>query len=174
VLYPGLTIDFLLLAERVAEHDKVRHMFSPDLTYKDVIEKYPPVQKVKEREANTLTLQVPAGKKQVKLGIRRTQEIVTALFHALQRTKYPSSYVYNIGMWNKFTDVIEKSFQLSSLARRETVRKVCELALSKYQRNVFFVRRSGRIPIFMDILAEYPVRGKDENARRRRVRVQKV
>ncbi len=155
----GLALDFVILAQRLAAADPEAKRFRPDLSYENLFQKYKLITERGESQANTLTLQ--CGDTQA--GIRKTEESVVALFHSLDRTGYPSAYVYNTGQWQKYKDLLVMSFQLSESARYELCQKLFNYGLNELKPNKFFKRSEERGRLFERIVADYPRAHQSEN-----------
>ncbi len=98
----GLALDFTIVAQRLSNVDDYAKSFRQQLTVKELFERYEVVTERAGRQANTLTLKFG----QAQEGIRSIEEAVAQFFHKLNRSKYPSAYVYNTGQWQKFPDLL--------------------------------------------------------------------
>jgi hypothetical protein len=156
----GLAIDFAILAQRLSAEDSEAKKFRPDLKYEKIFQTYTLITERGESQANTLTLQY--GSTQV--GIRKTEESVATLFHGLERTGYPSAYVYNTGQWPKYKALLVMCFQLSESARYELCQNLFDYGLSGLKPNMFFTRSEDRVRLFERIVANYPRTDEAENA----------
>jgi hypothetical protein len=155
----GLAIDFTVLAQQVSSLDP---SFTPVANGDPgvVLAKYPPVAQRGERQANTLSLSV-VGRT---VGIRRIEERVADAFHAMERSKYPSAYVYNTGQWKKYTDLLGLCFALSGApARMLAVMRLFEFGLANLERNAFFGRSEPRARIFEEAVQAFPRDAEGEN-----------
>lgn len=155
----GLAIDFTLLAQEVNRLDPA---FSPlgdgdDLAA--VFDKYALVEQRGDRQANTLTLSVGTAT----VGIRKFEERVADVFHAMERSKYPSAYVYNTGQWKKYTDLLVLCFRLSAAGRLVVVQRLFDFGLEKLDRNAFFGRDEPRVRVFENALSGFPRDADGEN-----------
>lgn len=121
----GLAIDFTILAQQVAAADS---RFQP-LGAKDdqdaLFRRYPLVEQRGETKSNTLTLK--AGGSQ--FGIRQIEELVANAFHKMERSKFPSAYVYNTGQWTKYQDLLCLSFRLTEGGRLVTALLIVSILL---------------------------------------------
>lgn len=156
----GLAIDFTALAQRIAQLD---HSFVPlrsGQSFADIEARYTRVESRGSTKANTLTFDI--GGKSV--GIRKTEELVAAAFHEMQRTNYPSAYVYNTGQWAKYRDLIDLAFRLSEPGRQAAIVKLFQFGLENMERNSFFVRSGERVRLAEEILSDYPRTAAGENA----------
>jgi hypothetical protein len=156
----GLAIDFILLAEGLAIYDQNLNKFNPSLTKAELFNQYKLVTKVGKKTTNTLSLKFKGNKK---VGIRKFEELVVALFHEINRTDYPSAYVYNTGQWTKYQDLLTNCFKLSQHGRVYAVLKLIAYGLNKMERNIFFERRGDRRNLFFDIILNYTRSAAGEN-----------
>ncbi|MCZ7683734.1 MAG: hypothetical protein M5U28_35190 [Sandaracinaceae bacterium] len=155
----GLAIDFAVLAQEVSRLDS---RFAPqtDRDASAVLAQYPPVAQRGERQANTLSLTVGG----TAVGIRKIEERVASAFHAMERSKYPSAYVYNTGQWKKYTDLLGLCFALSGAsARRLAVQELFAFGLRRLERNAFFGRERPRPRIFEEAVLNFPREANEEN-----------
>jgi hypothetical protein len=162
----GLALDFTLLAQRLAIHDPEAKRFRADLTKEALFLRYPRITQRGSRQANTLTVQFEdrSHKIQVKEGIRAIEEAVGDLFNDLNRTGYPSAYVYNTGQWHKYQDeLLLPCFQLSDSGRFVLCQDLIDLGLA-LPVNRFFGRSVPRVRLFPEIVDHYPRSTAGENA----------
>lgn len=155
----GLAIDFTLLAQELSRQDPG---FTPLTAQEDesvLFQRYPLVTKKGNTQANTLTVSVGASA----LGIRRFEERVANAFHAMERSKYPSAYVYNTGQWTKYKGLLRLCFSLTQDGRREAIERLFAYGLEKLERNVFFGRDQPRVRVFERALSEYQREDAAEN-----------
>lgn len=106
---------------------------------------------VGERKANTPTLSYK-GKRE---GIRRIEESIVELFHSLNRSGYPSAYVYNTGQWQKYQDLLLACFQLSESARLLLCERLIAFGLVNLPKNSFYARETVRIRLFEEVVKDY-------------------
>jgi hypothetical protein len=97
----GLALDFTLLAQQLSRIDAAAKRFRPGLTVEQLFDRYTRIEQRGATQANTLTLQYGSAT----LGIRSIEEAVVEFFHRLNRSGYPSAYVYNTGMWRPYQGV---------------------------------------------------------------------
>jgi hypothetical protein len=157
----GLAIDFVLLAQGLAENDAEANKFRPSLDRDGLFDRYEFVESRGKRRANTLTLR-HAGKA---IGIRKFEESLVDLFHdQLNRTAYPSAYVYNTGQWAKYQEsLLVPAFKMSQSGKRLACDKLIDLALQRLPVNRFFGRDVPRVRVFPSILQSYPRSAEGEN-----------
>ncbi len=147
----GLALDFALLAQRLSLVDMEAKEFRPTLTVDTLFERYKRITEKSGRLANTLTVVYGS----VTAGIRRIEEQVVKLFHALGRSGYPSAYVYNTGQWHKYPELMLSCFQLSEKGRFVLCRSLIEYGLNTLAVNTFFSRETERPKLFGSIISEY-------------------
>jgi len=155
----GLAIDFTVLAQEVSKLDPT---FVPvaDRDPNGVLSKYPPVEQRGERQANTLSLTVGG----TTVGIRKFEERVADAFHSMERSKYPSAYVYNTGQWKKYTDLLGLCFALSGApGRKLAVQDLFGFGLQKLERNAFFGRDQPRVRVFEEAVLGLQRDAEEEN-----------
>ena len=109
--YPiGLCLDFLAIAYKCSVLDEdYTPLLASDIELDALFSKYP--LQTRGGKANTLTIECC----EEKVGIRKIEEAVLAMYHSVGRTSYPSAYVYNTGMWNKnaaITNMLLQAFRL--------------------------------------------------------------
>ena len=156
----GLAIDFVILAEQVAEYDSTYVPFAKGSTFDNDIEPlYPLVKKTRSGKANTLTLKVGDDK----AVIRRTEQQVLETFTMMKRSNYPSAYVYNTGQWDKYKDLLSMTFQLSDDGRLLAVRALFEYGLEQLEKNTYYTRPTIRVRLFESFLEGYKRADKREN-----------
>lgn len=147
----GLALDFTLLAQRLALVDTEAKAFRSDLTTDILFQRYERVTEKSGRLANTLTVKYGATTE----GIRKIEEQVVKLFHALNRSGYPSAYVYNTGQWHKYPELLLSCFKLSEPGRYSLCVDLVQLGLEKLAENTFFGRQTARPKLFPMIVMEY-------------------
>ena len=92
----GLALDFVIVAQRLSNVDDSAKQLREQLTIEQLFKRYQVVTERGEQQANTLTLKFAQS---TQVGIRRIEESLVQFFHSLNRSKYPSAYVYNTGQW---------------------------------------------------------------------------
>lgn len=155
----GLALDFAMLAQRLSRVDAAARAFNPGLTEKSLFTRYELVTMRGTTTANTLTLMYHETKE----GIRRIEEQVVTMFHALNRRGYPSAYVYNTGQWHKYKDLLVMCFSLSESGRHKLVRELIAFGIDAIPENFHFGVGNARVRIFEAILLSYPRSDAAEN-----------
>lgn len=155
----GLALDFTLLAQRLSNVDEKAKSFRPTLDEEGLFKRYSLITERGTATANTLTIEFK-GKKE---GIRKLEEAVIALFNSLNRSGYPSAYVYNTGQWHKYKDLLVNCFQLSESGRHKLCVRLIELGLVKFPAHEFFGRKVKKIRLFEEIIKNYPRSNPNEN-----------
>lgn len=155
----GLALDFVILAQQLAEADPDFRRLGEDEAEEKVFERYPRIEATAGREANTLTLAYGGGK----FGIRKIENLVVEAFHEMGRSSFPSAYVYSTGQWRKFLKLLSLAFRLSGPGRRAATEALFDFGLERLQKNLFYVRPR-RARLFDHILAEYGREAHGENA----------
>ena len=148
----GTAIDFTLLAELLSTDDPEIDQFKPSLNQSDLFERYTLVQSRGKRKANTLSLSYNNGKY---FGIRKLEESVLEFFHSLDRTDYPSAYVYNTGQWQKYQDLLANCFKLSKEGRYLLCKKLISFGLENLTKNSFYTRSQKRTRLFEEIITKF-------------------
>jgi hypothetical protein len=155
----GLALDFTLLKQKLLWGGGGEcEDFEPNLTEKKLFAAYSVIEKSGNRTLNTLTL-ARSGKHSGETrneGIRRIEEKVTDLFHSLDRTGYPSAYVYNTGQWQKHRVLLVECFKLSQSGRYVITNDLIDFGLSTMQKASFYVRETHRPKLFHAIVHEFP------------------
>jgi hypothetical protein len=85
------------------------------------------------------------------------------LFHRLNRSGYPSAYVYSTGQWHKYRDLLVLCFQLSENGRLSACNALISFGLDSISENPFFGRSEPRIRLFEDIVDNYSRVDSNEN-----------
>ncbi|GAA5526175.1 hypothetical protein Maes01_02770 [Microbulbifer aestuariivivens] len=155
----GQALDFTMLAQKLSNHDIELKEFTPNLTIDEIFERYGLVESRGDTAANTLTLRYS----QYEYGIRKIEESVANLFHAMDRSDYPSAYVYNTGQWKKFQDLMLLCFQLSESAKFKVCYELINFGLLTMPKNSFYIREVPRVRIFESVLKNYERGVKGEN-----------
>ena len=147
----GTALDFTLLAQRLSDYDNTLKSSNPDLTLDKIFSRYQVSAGVGERKANTLTLSYRDKRE----GIRRIEESVVELFHSLNRSGYPSAYVYNTGQWQKYRNLLLACFQLSEPARLLLCERLIAFGLANLPKNSFYARETLRVRLFEEVIENY-------------------
>jgi hypothetical protein len=155
----GLALDFTLLAQRLSNVDKEAKVFRPGLNESALFDRYTLITERGAATANTLTLDF-RGKRE---GIRKLEEALIALFNSLNRSGYPSAYVYSTGQWHKYKDILVNCFRLSEGGRHKLCERLIELGLKMFPVNEFFGRKIKKIRTFEEIIKTYPRSNPNEN-----------
>jgi hypothetical protein len=85
------------------------------------------------------------------------------LFNQLNRTDYPSAYVYNTGQWQKYKDLLTSCFKLSPEGRIEALLRLIKYGIDNMEKTIFFERRGDKRNLFAEIIANYPRTKAGEN-----------
>ncbi len=155
----GLALDFTLLAQRLSAKDPELKKARPKLTEKELFSRYTLVTERGDTVANTLTLTFQ-GKEE---GIRKLEERVVSLFHNLNRSGYPSAYVYNTGQWQKFKDLLVLCFRTSEFGRYVLCQELIKFGCSIIPEHTYFGRKVQRARLFETVLTAYPRSDPKEN-----------
>lgn len=155
----GLAIDFTVLAQQVAGADRRFRPLAASEDHNAIFSRYPLVEKRGSTTANTLTLTVGASQ----FGIRKIEELVVDAFHKMERSDFPSAYVYNTGQWTKYQDLLGFCFRLSEGGRVAAVNALFDYGLSKLDKNTFYFQPVERVRVFDAVLAHYPRSADGEN-----------
>jgi hypothetical protein len=156
----GLTVDFAMVAQQLAGVDGRAKAFQPKLTKDELFQRYQLVEVRGKKKSNTLTL-VYQDKG---FGIRKVEELFFALIHGMNRTSYPSAYVYNTGQWRKFEDILLGCFRLSESGRWQLCNDLIDYCLHALPEDRLFGRKTPRVYLFPRIINEYKRSAKGENA----------
>ena len=155
----GLSIDFICLAQSVSSLDRDFQPLKIGESHEDIFKRYKLIEKTGKRDANTLTISF----NDKKVGIRKTEELVCNCFNEMQRTNYPSAYVYNTGQWKKYTDLLSLAFMLTENGRKKAVIDLFCFGLENLQKNIFFSRPNERTRLSEKIISEYTRGSSNEN-----------
>lgn len=155
----GLALDFLLLAQQIAQHDSARRIYSPSLTLEDVFKSHPLVELRGTRQANTLSLKVD-GKT---CGIRKLEETVRSFFYSEHRLGYPSAYVYNTGQWKKYEDLLLLAFRMSSRSRYASLIALLDFGGEQIPAAEYSALQAASVGRFEFVLEHYPRSASGEN-----------
>ncbi len=133
----GLALDFAIVAQRLSNVDDSAKRSRENLTIEQLFQRYQVVTERGEQQANTLTLKFGLS---TQVGIRRIKESIVHFFHSLNRSKYPSAYVYNTGQWQKFQDLLILCFRLSESGRFQLCQQLIDFGLEQLPKNIFITR----------------------------------
>lgn len=149
----GLAIDFAMLAQSLANVDDWGNTFKGDLSEEDLFGRYDFVTSRGTKTANTLSFRF----NNTTYGIRKFEEKVVDLFNEMDRTGYPSAYVYNTGQWHKYKpELLLPAFRLSKSGKYILCQRLIDLGLSKLAKNRYFGREQQRVRLFEAIIQSYP------------------
>jgi hypothetical protein len=155
----GLAIDFVVLAQQVAGADRSFQPLAARDSVDPLFKRYPRVEQRGSRGANTLTLTVG----ETNFGIRKIEELVVDAFHKMERSEFPSAYVYNTGQWSKYKDLLALTFRLSSGDRRRAVERLFDFGLERLERNTFYFQPRLRTRVFNEVVTRYERSADGEN-----------
>lgn len=155
----GLGLNFALLAQRLSLADASAIDFRPTLTVSELFARYSLITERGNTTANTLSLTFGG----VQEGIRRLEEGVVELFHSLNRSGYPSAYVYNTGQWHKYKDLLVQCFRLSENGRYALCLSLIDYGCSIIPEHTFFGRSVPRVRLFEEVVKHYPRTSPNEN-----------
>lgn len=142
----GLAIDFVVLAEELAQQDEWTEGFDPDITVADILDRYDSMAK------SSLTLH----RDDVREGIRSYHNDLIELFREdLNRTNFPSSPGHHTGEWERYDDMLEQAFRLSRDGRYVAVQKLFELGLDRLESNEYERRDPPFEEPFVTVLRDY-------------------
>ncbi len=147
----GLALDFTLLAQKLSQTDPSAKSFRPDLTMDALFQQYERITEKSGRLANTLTVRFGTATE----GIRRIEEQIVKLFNSLNRSGYPSAYVYNTGQWHKYPGLMRACFQLSEGGRHQLCDALIQHGIERLAENIFFGREIERPRLFLATITEY-------------------
>lgn len=142
----GLAIDFVTLAEELAQQDEWIEGFDPDISVADILDRYDSMAK------SSLTLR----RDDVREGIRSYHNDLIELFREdLNRTNFPSSPGHHTGEWERYEDMLEHAFRLSRDGRYVAVQKLFELGLDRLESNEYERREPPFAEPFVAVLRNY-------------------
>lgn len=157
----GLGIDFTMLAQALSNADTWGNDYKPDLSEEQIFERYEFVAARGAKAANTLSFKYEG----VSYGIRKFEEKVVDLFNEMDRTGYPSAYVYNTGQWHKYKpQLLIPCFSLSKSGKFVLCQRLIDIGLQKLSKNRYFGRDVARIRLFEKIIRDYPRTHADETS----------
>ncbi|MFK8212085.1 hypothetical protein [Haloferax volcanii] len=151
----GVALDFLLVAEQLAQYDTWVSGFNPEITKSNILERFD------TKDTKTLTFLIENDQ----VGIRPVHNKVIDLFRSdLNRTNFPSSPGHHTGDWESYDEMLVTSFRLSRPGRYEAVTKLIDLGLERLDAKTFQSRDPPFPRIFSKILKEYERKDSDEEA----------
>jgi len=137
----GLAIDFLMVAEQLSRVDDRLSGFDGSIDREQIMDWY-------ENTAKTTLTPKYGGER---FSIRSVHNDVIDLFREdLKRTNFPSSPGHHTGEWERYDDLLESSFRLSSEGRFETAQRIFDLGLEELAARAFDTRE----PPFPDPMKE--------------------
>ncbi|QLH79853.1 hypothetical protein HZS55_22260 [Halosimplex rubrum] len=137
----GLAIDFLMVAEQLSRVDDRLSGFDGSIDRVQILDWY-------ENTAKTTLTPKYDGER---FSIRSVHNDVIDLFREdLERTNFPSSPGHHTGEWERYDDLLESSFRLSSAGRFEAAQRIFDLGLEELAARAFDTRE----PPFPDPLRE--------------------
>jgi hypothetical protein len=155
----GQALNFTMLAQKLSNYDEGQKVFTPELVISEIFERYGLVESRGGTTANTLTLKF-SGQEE---GIRKIEESVASLFHGMDRSDYPSAYVYNTGQWKKFQDLMLMCFKLSEGAKLKVCNELIVFGMNTMPKNSFYIREVPRVRLFESVINSYQRGIKGEN-----------
>lgn len=154
----GLALDFIMLAQRLSNVD-AEGKSARSLSEAELFARYRLITERGNVTANTLSL----GYGGVNEGIRKLEERVIELFAGLNRSGYPSAYVYNTGQWQKYKDLLLDCFNLSENGRYSACLSLIGYATTVLPEQEFFGRPTQRIRLFETVIEDLPRSAAGEN-----------
>lgn len=127
----GVAIDFLMVAEQLSRADERLSGFREEIDRELLFEWY-------ENAAKTsLTFSYDGAR----YSIRSVHNDVIDLFREdLKRTNFPSSPGHHTGEWERYDDLLESAFRLSSAGRYEAAQRIFDLGLNRLAARSFETR----------------------------------
>jgi hypothetical protein len=141
-----VALDFLMIAERLAQRDDWVRGFDPDIERADILDRYGNAAKT------TLTPKYDGER----YGIRPVHNNVIDLFREdLARTNFPSSPGHHTGEWERYDDMLESAFRLSRAGRYAAAQRLFDLGLEELE-SKDYERRNPPFPQpFLRVLQDY-------------------
>lgn len=141
-----MALDFLMIAERLAQRDDWVRGFDPDIERADILDRYGNAAKT------TLTPKYDGER----YGIRPVHNNVIDLFREdLARTNFPSSPGHHTGEWERYDDMLESAFRLSRAGRYAAAQRLFDLGLEELE-SKDYERRNPPFPQpFLRVLQDY-------------------
>jgi len=142
----GLAIDFVVLAEELAQHDDWIEGYDPDITVDNILDRYDSMAK------SSLTLK----RGNVREGIRTYHNSLIELFREdLNRTNFPSSPGHHTGEWERYDDMLERAFRLSRDGRFVAAQRLFDLGLDRLESSEYERRDPPFEEPFLRVLRSY-------------------
>ncbi|TKX35156.1 hypothetical protein EXE51_15905 [Halorubrum sp. CGM5_25_10-8B] len=149
----GLAIDFVVLAEELAEHDDWLAGYDPDITVDDILDRYESTAK------SSLTLKRGSTRE----GIRTFHNELIELFREdLNRTNFPSSPGHHTGEWERYDDMLELAFRLSRDGRVAAAQELFDLGLERLESSEYERRDPPFEEPFLKVLRDYTRKAPNE------------
>lgn len=155
----GLALDFCLIAQVLNNDGANLKTFRPEINQAWIYKEFPLIEARGSSKANTFSVTFN-GKV---YGIRKLEELVLKFFHKLERSAYPSAYVYNTGQWKKNEPLILLCFMLSEEGRYLAVQNLISYGLENMKKNTTFSNLRDRDSLFSKIIKNYPRSSPNEN-----------
>ncbi|GGN92833.1 hypothetical protein [Haloarcula pellucida] len=148
----GLALDFLMVAEELSRADDRLEGFQPEIDRAQLFTWY-------DNGAKTSLTLVHDSR----YSIRSVHNDVIELFRSdLLRTNFPSSPGHHTGEWERYDDLLESSFRLSSAGRHEAAQRLFDIGLDQLAARDFDTRDPPFPDPFKEILNDYPRKHPDE------------
>lgn len=142
----GLAIDFVVLAEELAQQDAWTEGFGPNISVADILGRYDSIAK------SSLTLR----RGDVREGIRSYHNDLIDLFREdLNRTNFPSSPGHHTGEWERYDDMLERAFRFSRDGRYVAIQRLFEIGLDRLESNEYERREPPFEELFVAVLRDY-------------------
>ena len=149
----GLAIDFLILAEELAQHDDWLAGFDPNITVDDILDRYDSMAK------SSLTLKRGNARE----GIRTFHNELIELFREdLNRTNFPSSPGHHTGEWERYDNMLELAFRLSRDGRYVAAQELFDLGLERLESSEYERRDPPFEDPFLKVLRDFKRKAPNE------------
>jgi len=149
----GVAIDFLMVAEQLSRTDDRVTGFREDIDRSLLFEWY-------ENDAKTSLTLLYEG---TGYSIRSVHNDVIDLFREdLKRTNFPSSPGHHTGEWERYDDLLESAFRLSSAGRYEAAQRIFDMGLDRLAARSFETRDPPFSEPLKEVLLNYERSHKDE------------
>lgn len=151
----GLALDFLMVAEQLSQVDDWLCGFNRERDHQAALDRY------EKRGKATLTFVVNGQR----YGIRSVHNEVIDLFREdLRRTNFPSSPGHHTGEWDRYTDMLDLSLQLSRDGRYKAAQRIIDLGLDFFDRKSLPGRDQPLPDPLLAVLQEYDRKHPEEEA----------
>lgn len=155
----GQALNFTMLSQKLSNIDFEAKKYHPNLTLGGIFDRYELITSRGKTTANTLTLKFDSCVE----GIRKIEESVANLFHSMDRSDYPSAYVYNSGQWKKFQHMMLLCFKLSESAKYKLCVDLIAFGMKVMPKNSFYIRDFPRSRLIEPIIKNFERGVKGEN-----------